>query len=263
MLAWIQSLWQDPVRIPNQPSRFLQLPAEVRLQIYCYALGQGTAHFDELREHLYCRWCRTTHLHPPACDPLRRVKQVLFPLGLAGPVREVDSCHPCIIWDHGATGHVALLCVCRQVYSEALPVFYAGVQFEVFGLQTWVRFCEGLRNEQLALVRSLTLMVYRIPSLSAVSDGQQNRLAVEADELFWWIVTMKMTGLIEFALEIWHSDESVSRALDAEWHLPLRAMRGLRAFRLQIHDLPGLKHRGEHPETDAPVTHLRGIMCRT
>ena len=123
--------------------------------------------------------------------------------------------------------------------------------------ETWVRFCLG--HEKLSLVRSLRVNWY--PDMGPPQSGQGPNRGYKLRKVFCGIVATQMPGLCELAVKIDYGSRTVLRDLNADWHLPLRQLRGLQSFTLTIYDSVDRKDAPVSSKTTLLVDHLRELIC--
>ncbi|KAL4860866.1 hypothetical protein BDV12DRAFT_181033 [Aspergillus spectabilis] len=166
----------------ESPSMFLtRLPVEIRLRIYGYVFGPGTVHFFQEKEYMFCILCQTPSAHPThSCQSVVKAGRAIYRFGMAmDNISEFGWGDPYIPPGVVSTGDIALLRVCRQVYSEALPVLYSSVTFEVEDRKTWIRFCRWLGDGKVALVKSLRVNGREVRLDAGYSQDESSKLNLQ------------------------------------------------------------------------------------
>ncbi|OJJ03971.1 hypothetical protein ASPVEDRAFT_763783 [Aspergillus versicolor CBS 583.65] len=255
-----------PITMENSP--LLRLPVNIRRQIYHHVFGKGTVHLLEEKKHIFCVWCPNPTRHQieanEFCNAYHQASSALRRFGLAmDNISEFGWGDPYIPGGLVSTGDVALLRVCREIHAEALPVLYEDATFEVIGLDAWLWFFARL-GEKVALIRRLRVLLFSVPGLDRKNARERRRGNVVHDldfyDQFWTLVRVKMTGLAHLVVEL-HLLAAVPRTADAEWCRPVKALRGLRSFELEIFDSTVLQDGYSGAETVAVEDCLRDIVC--
>ncbi|PGG96001.1 hypothetical protein GX51_08040 [Blastomyces parvus] len=254
-----------PAPVPIQESYFLtRLPPEIRVLIYKLIFDCDTI-------HLLHNKGRISHIGIPLQNRIRRNQYDYFYLQ-----RSVDRLHIS-----------SLLLTCRQIHKEAAPLFYSAPVFRVSLQETWNIFAKLIGAANLAHVRSLRASVHLQlaqgcsgPSASTISGrGSQPKGAVgpmlwgsssgaagsssykdeerNVYDEFWDILATRMHGLRDLMLVLVSLPDGPVRALDADWHRPLRRLKGLREFSLEIRNESDAKAE----DTKALVRFLRETVC--
>ena len=192
---------------PNlQRSRLLQLPAEIRREIWTYAFGYKQVHIS------YERGEQLALFRNPQTHALRFSHR--FRLHLTAYVA-----HPCF-----------LLRTCRQVYSETIDLLYSTAVFKFEDATSLILFSRKIAAERLVRIQTLHL-VWR--------DSYGNELLTWMWRRVCDVLAWEMPGLRVFHLRL----RRVDRCL--EWAEPLGVMtQPLRAVVLKLRNADGLTDRG-------------------
>ncbi|KLJ05704.1 hypothetical protein EMPG_10836 [Blastomyces silverae] len=253
-----------PTRKTIQESYFLtRLPPEIRVQIYKLIFARDTI-------HLLHNKGRISHIRIPLRSRTRRNEYDYFYFQCSVDRSQISS----------------LLLTCRQIHKEAAPLFYSTPVFRVSLQETWNLFAKLIGPENLSHVRSLRAPVHLQlaqgcsgpPASTISSRGSQPKAVVgpmlwassvaasssyNKDEErngydeFCDILATKMYGLRDLMLVLVSLPDGPVRSLDAEWHRPLRRLRGLREFSLEIRN----ESDAEAEDTKALVRFLRETVC--
>ena len=140
----------------------------------------------------------------------------------------------------------SILLVNRQISSEALSTLYSSLTFHVDSLETFFRFAILISPEALTSIRRLRASWTALACLTQApvppnhpDYPQYEYYTAQSDDsyrAFWRILARNMHGLLDLSFVMDYSGQYLSRELDAAWHLPLRKVRGLHRFDLQIWD---------------------------
>lgn len=192
---------------------FGKLPFEIRQKIYTYVLGNrlfGIDHFSDRRRvngFLY----RYTWKDNP-----------LFPRKVS------NSGNP------PSSSEFSLLKTCRSIYIESVQVLYATNRFSFHNalLFTYSNFTRAVPPQRLACITLVDLSVLS----GSFSLDKWTRL--------WKHAAIQLTGLRN--VEVWLFEEDVvpcmDFSLDATWVKPMLALKGLKAFYLNVQAMTGNSH---------------------
>ncbi len=189
---------------------FGKIPFEIRQKIYTYVLGNrlfGIAHFSN-RRAVHGFIYRYSWKNNP-----------LFP-------RKVSNAG-----NPPSSSEFSLLKTCRFIYIESVQVLYATNRFSFHNalLFTYSSFTRAVLPQRLACITLVDLSV-----LSGwFSLDKWTRL--------WNHAAIQLTGLRN--VEVWLFEEDVvprmDFSLDAKWVKPMLALKGLKAFYLNVQAMTG------------------------
>ncbi|KAF4627714.1 hypothetical protein G7Y89_g10441 [Cudoniella acicularis] len=226
-----------------QSSRLLQLPLEIREQIYREVLGNSIIHLTQLPKRLGHFRC----VHPldgqgasmyhsqRRCLTARQIPFQKYHYDeTVNPKAKSDGC-------------LTLLKACRQVYSEAIQILYSTNIFDVNHAQTLILFARTIRPQQLEAIKHLSISwnaIYFFPD-GLAGPGPPNSWPYPDDPSTWqemWdIVGTSMTGLQHVRLTM-HMHVISDRTVPSQAHLrgmlevPRQRVRGLQSFTLELDD---------------------------
>lgn len=229
-----------------------QVPTELRVEIYRFLFGDAPVHLVQENgtvAHVRCQWSKRRAAWWD-CSHARVAQEQLARNGR----RKKDS-RPHLSRSLSRT-HVAILRTCRRIYSEAEPILYSSLIFQVTTLESWICFSSDIRPQSLASIRHLRASW---PLLWHDKDKPWDELYERfgVHDSFWHLVATKMTGLIDLALVLHYPTARLGRSVDASWHRPLWNVRGLHTFTLEIRD----QEDTSSPDTLALIKFLRKTMC--
>ncbi|KAK2797550.1 hypothetical protein FQN50_009145 [Emmonsiellopsis sp. PD_5] len=192
------------LRTPNPPPPkqclFLtRLPPELRIQIYKLVFGHGLIHL--LHQYNIISYIRT--------NPSEFGNEYKIP--------------------------TSLLLTCRQIHSEAAPILYSTNTFRVSLQRTWIIFANAIGAHNLSFIRCLRAPIPQ--SITHWTSSMRFKMAGDDNDTyaaFCEILATKMPGLVELELVLLSLPVGEARAVDAGWHAPIRRIRGLRRFRVEI-----------------------------
>ncbi|PGH12465.1 hypothetical protein AJ79_04302 [Helicocarpus griseus UAMH5409] len=240
----------EPEPRTEQECYFLnRLPPELRIQIYKLVFSRDTI-------HLLHNKGRISHIRTPPPARLRSGKLIVRYTRCPINIPHISS----------------LLLTCRQIHKEAAPLFYSTPIFRVSLQETWNLFAKHIGPENLSNVRSLWAPAYPQTQLSfgqACGNGRgQSRAGdLSADSYredekkvydeFYDVLATKMVGLRVLMLVLVSLPEGMARSREAEWHAPLRRMRGLQRFLLEIRN----ETDAEAGDTKELIRFLEKTIC--
>jgi len=199
-----------------------KLPLELRQKIYRYALGDQLIHIlltPRRISHITCAGLTPTDLER-ACCPSVLHRGITQPTTI--PHSEINA---------------SLLRTCRQIYSEALPLFYSTNAFDFDDLSAFNIFAATIPGPGLAVIKTLHLNWYTTfpPLQSSATVSPENAPYDDSTYLrFWRTVAQQMPALREFRFGI--SDRWGVARFDVgdPWTRPVKEVRGLKVFELRV-----------------------------
>ena len=252
----------------NAPFPFLQLPREIRDQIYLYVFGnqavQIIPHGDSKLTYSRCSW-----INPPAASRYLPWSASTFP----DPWKVWDSPES---HDQGSEKlQTSTLYACRQTYNESSQVLYSAICFQADEVQTWLRFACSINSKHLAMVKSLRTCWVALACLTEapVPPEQKKRYAKYENyttlsdggfQEFWSLPATKMTGLVDLGFVMEYTGHYLSRSTSAMWVDELLKVKGLGKFELEIWDMRSKQPRTQEATDEEMASlrqYLRDRMC--
>ncbi|KAH6681471.1 hypothetical protein B0J14DRAFT_215762 [Halenospora varia] len=198
----------------NKAIGFLDLPRELREQIYNECFGYSLVHLTQLPKRLGHTKCNhkpdhirpgvySNHFHDHLRECIPPVRNPYYNFMNAGGeeflVRHYHGIEP-VDWNGHSDGGVAILQTCRQVYNEAIDVLYTTNTFDVNHPQTLIFLERTIRPIRLASIQNLQITWHIPPGYSNVPIRCPDDLATWT--AMWVIAGTKMTGLQRLKLNM-------------------------------------------------------------
>lgn len=241
------SLSYDPV-INTSSHLLARLPLELRRQIYAYVLGNQVVHIlltPTRIAHVCC--ASPTHTDfSRTCYP--RARQLFVPEPVPIPPSDIA---------------IGLLLSCRQIYAEALPILYSLNTFDFDDLSAFNLFAKNISPSGLSSIKSLHLKWFAgYPPLQfAQTKSPTSAPGDDATYLqFWHVLASQMPALTELRMAIVGSVWVWRLGLQDPWVQPVKQVKGLDVFDLEI--VEPLYNYSSKEQTEVFASGLRSIVCR-
>ena len=204
------------------PSSFLKrLPLEVRFKIYELVLTGNVFHLERPFTHAirHARFSCSSPLHPNFSN--------YSMLPFAGQ------------WYDGASP--ALLFTCRQIYNEAVTIFYSQNTFHFNDPMAFVVLVTYCLSPPLVLAIRSVEITYSYRKIPPNTYFDYERYTVEAWWRMWQLI--KEMRLTHLSLQLIFEDTDVNGSED--WRKPMLEVGNLKTFKLEL-----LCWRGDRPLDD-------------